>query len=84
MLTATLYKNSVRDFYGLLRFMFVAVRLHIAANAEPLTAAAYLELRKSFVDNYSSNLFAIPKAKLLDYVRALDPDRFRTLIGGEQ
>ena len=63
--------------------MFVAVRLHIAANAEPLTTTAYLELQKSFVDNYGSNLFAIPKAKLLDYVRALDPDRFRTLTGGE-
>ena len=82
LLTATPYKNSVKDFYGLLRFMFVRLRAHYTGGEEIMNELSYMAFRRGFAELYDSDTLSIPEAQRREYLRGLDPARFRELAGG--
>lgn len=82
--SATPYKNFVRDLYGLLRFLYAHLRDVISEDEDPLSEGAYVSLRKSLVGQYDSDVFKVPDQKRRDYLRGLEPGRFRELCGASE
>ena len=81
--TATPFINSVRDFPGLLKFLFKAVRGRFPADYERLPdPAAFAALEETFVSDYDGNLANVPEEKHDTYLSALEPEAFKAQLKG--
>jgi hypothetical protein len=82
IMTATPFKTHVRDFYGLLRFMWKGARA-IANPKLRLSVSTHIAWKKTFTEEYGSSLIGLAKpeteAVYRDLLAALNPLQFKKL-----
>ena len=82
LVTATPCINTIRDFGGFLRFMWKGVAERFEGkDIERPNQRSFVELRREFDQEHQGSLHSVPPERLQDFLSALDPENFRSLLG---
>lgn len=84
LITATPYKNHVKDLYGLLRFMFQSIGDQIDDKEQCLRIRQYKQLRNELSTQYDNDFLKIPPEKMQRFAMAVNPYSFKKVLGTDK